>query len=185
LPEWRNFPMSAARMQLSVETLHAPVLPWDLRAIFRTSGTIASPPARPSPARCQGGEAPRPTDRRPLVEHRRYQQGWPVEPRSPSPMFRVARRRKMPCLPVPIRRVSLAFRAPVSPLSVTAASPAVCPPSSAMTSRSLSWCPCKVNIARFYCRPRSSNDNAVSESRFKTLKYGPEQRVHRMTFSEW
>lgn len=61
-------------MQLSVETLHAPVLPWDRRAIFRTPGTIASPPARPSPARCQGREAPRPTDRRPLVQHRRYQQ---------------------------------------------------------------------------------------------------------------
>ena len=55
----------------------------------------------------------------------------------------------------------------------------------AMTSRHLSQCLCEMNITQSHSRPRTSNDNAYSESQFKTLKYGPAWPDRRMTFNEW
>ena len=55
----------------------------------------------------------------------------------------------------------------------------------AMTSRSLSQCLAELNITQSHSRPRTSNDNAYSESQFKTLKYGPAWPDRRMTFDEW
>ena len=55
----------------------------------------------------------------------------------------------------------------------------------AMTLRSLSQCLAELNITQSQSRPRTSNDNAYSESQFKTLKYGPAWPDRRMTFDEW
>ena len=55
----------------------------------------------------------------------------------------------------------------------------------AMTSHHLSQCLADMNIAQSHSRPRTSNDNAYSESQFKTLKYGPAWPDRRMTFDEW
>ena len=54
-----------------------------------------------------------------------------------------------------------------------------------MTSRPLSQLLCDMNITKSHSRPRTSNDNAYSESQFKTLKYGPAWPDRRMTFDEW
>ena len=54
-----------------------------------------------------------------------------------------------------------------------------------MTSRHLSQCLCEMNITQSHSRPRTSNDNAFSQSQFKTLKYGPAWPDWRMTFDEW
>jgi putative transposase len=54
-----------------------------------------------------------------------------------------------------------------------------------MTSKHLSQCLSDMNITPSHSRPRTSNDNAYSESQFKTLKYGPAWPDRRMTFNEW
>jgi len=50
-----------------------------------------------------------------------------------------------------------------------------------MTSKHLSQCLSDMNITPSHSRPRTSNDNAYSESQFKTLKYGPAWPDRRMT----
>jgi len=42
-----------------------------------------------------------------------------------------------------------------------------------------------LGIRKSFSRPRTSNDNAFSESQFKTLKYGPAWPQGRMSFHQW
>ena len=54
-----------------------------------------------------------------------------------------------------------------------------------MTAQPLSDLYLALGIRKSFSRPRTSNDNAFSESQFKTLKYGPAWPEGRMTFDEW
>jgi putative transposase len=54
-----------------------------------------------------------------------------------------------------------------------------------MTSEPLSELCARLGITRSHSRPRTSNDNAFSESQFKTLKYGPAWPEGRMGYDQW
>jgi len=54
-----------------------------------------------------------------------------------------------------------------------------------MTSEPLCELYAKLGIRRTHSRPRTSNDNAFSESQFKTLKYGPAWPQGRMSLEQW
>ena len=54
-----------------------------------------------------------------------------------------------------------------------------------MTSEPLSELCARLGITRSHSRPRTSNDNAFSESQFKTLKYGPAWPEGRMGRDQW
>lgn len=54
-----------------------------------------------------------------------------------------------------------------------------------MTSEPLSELYVRLGIRKSLSRLRTSNDNAFSESQFKTLKYGPAWPEGRMTYDQW
>mgnify|MGYP000269721269 CR=1 FL=1 len=54
-----------------------------------------------------------------------------------------------------------------------------------LTSRPLSALLAELGFERSHARPRTSNDNAFSESQFKTLKYGPMWPMKPMNFDQW
>jgi transposase InsO family protein len=54
-----------------------------------------------------------------------------------------------------------------------------------MTSKPLSAMLAELGFERSHARPRTSNDNAFSESQFKTIKYGPMWPSEAMSFDQW
>lgn len=54
-----------------------------------------------------------------------------------------------------------------------------------MTSKPLSAMLAELGFERSHARPRTSNDNAFSESEFKTLKYGPMWPSEPLFFDRW
>jgi len=54
-----------------------------------------------------------------------------------------------------------------------------------MTSKPLSALLAELGFERSHARPRTSNDNAFSESQFKTIKYGPMWPTEALTFDQW
>jgi len=54
-----------------------------------------------------------------------------------------------------------------------------------MTSKPLSAMLAELGFERSHARPRTSNDNAFSESQFKTIKYGPMWPLTPMSFDQW
>ena len=54
-----------------------------------------------------------------------------------------------------------------------------------MTSHDLSSLLAALGFERSHARPRTSNDNAFSESQFKTIKYGPMWPSEALSFDQW